>query len=277
MPFLAVAFIHQTVNGNNCLVHQPGAIIEFSIDLLQTKNGYVNTGRSIWINHTEDDASNMVYLTDSDMQIPKRSFYIWLFSLLTFVLVNILLISFCRMRKKRLITKERYNMVLLQDMKEGYEEQNEILHKVLLQRFHLMKRALLYERYLKEEEKKQSKRLIKKFNEIIYGQETLDWNVLYQSINDLHDGALDRMAALFARYHSLDETDFRISLLSYAGFDQTEISIVLDLTTSTIQARRTNIRKQLGIERLGNINVFLKQKIEYHDPYVNYDKNKKDI
>jgi hypothetical protein len=118
----------------------------------------------------------------------------------------------------------------------------------LLEHFDILKKAALLETYIKEDEKKQGAYLIRKFNEIVYGQTDLDWNLLYRTMNDIHE--------------------FRICCLSYEEFSNTEISIVLKYSINTVQAKKTSIRKKLGIKASGNLHDFL-DKIIKSDGFAN--------
>jgi ATP/maltotriose-dependent transcriptional regulator MalT len=135
----------------------------------------------------------------------------------------------------------------------------------LLEHFDILKKAALLETYIKEDEKKQGAYLIRKFNEIVYGQTDLDWNLLYRTMNDIHDGFYDRLKEIFP---VLNESEFRICCLSYEEFSNTEISIVLKYSINTVQAKKTSIRKKLGIKASGNLHDFL-DKIIKSDGFAN--------
>ncbi|HCK24230.1 MAG TPA: hypothetical protein DHW31_05475, partial [Bacteroides graminisolvens] len=99
-----------------------------------------------------------------------------------------------------------------------------------------------------------SKQLLRKFNEIVYGQDTLNWERLYRVMNDLYDGFFDRLREKFP---FLEEDEFRICCLTYTQFSGSEISIIMGLSINTIQMKRSVIRKKLQIPSNGNIPHFL--------------------
>ncbi len=78
-------------------------------------------------------------------------------------------------------------------------------------------------------------------------------------MNKLYNGKLD---ALRNSRPQLDDIDFKICCLNYAEFSRTEISILLGLSLSTVTARRSSIRKKLGVEEYGSISDFIKYNIK---------------
>jgi DNA-binding CsgD family transcriptional regulator len=55
----------------------------------------------------------------------------------------------------------------------------------------------------------------------------------------------------------LEEAEVRICCLIYAGLNNTEISILMEWTTNTIQMKKSIIRKKIGVEGYGNLSDFL--------------------
>jgi DNA-binding CsgD family transcriptional regulator len=78
-------------------------------------------------------------------------------------------------------------------------------------------------------------------------------------MNEMHDGFYDRLRRTLS---VLDESEFRICCLSYEGFSNTEIGIVLKYSVNTVQAKKTLIRKKLGIQASGNLHDFLDEIIK---------------
>ena len=59
------------------------------------------------------------------------------------------------------------------------------------------------------------------------------------------------------RYPTLSETEFKVCILTYAGFRVKEIALILNQRPNTIQVRRTELRKKMGIESGSDIAAYL--------------------
>jgi len=89
-------------------------------------------------------------------------------------------------------------------------------------------------------------RLIKKFNEIVYNQESMDWERLYETMNGLYNNLFTKLKSSFPQ---LDESEFKICCLSIAKFSNAEIALIMKYSTSSIQWKKACIRKKLGVNR----------------------------
>lgn len=127
----------------------------------------------------------------------------------------------------------------------------------LLEHFQILKKSALLEGFLNDEEKSKNKKLLKKFNEIVYNQDTMDWNKLYESMNDVHYNFLENLRN---EYPQLDEIEFRICCMIYSAFSNEEISIIMGMASNSVSKKRSSIRRKLDIEEYGNIAEFLHKK-----------------
>lgn len=156
---------------------------------------------------------------------------------------------------KDTVEKYREKIEDYKNLEEGHDQDMRDFKTTLFQHFNIIKKAALLDGYLRKEDKENGQKVLRKFNEIIYGKDQLEWNVLYESMNKLNNGVLDLIKPNFPL---LDETDFKICCLIFNDFSNTEISILLGLTTNSISSRRSSIRKKLGIEDYGNIAEYIK-------------------
>lgn len=141
------------------------------------------------------------------------------------------------------------------NMAKSFNAKETTFRNVLLHQFDILKKTASLENYSKQQDDgNRSKQLVRKFNEIIYGQDSLNWDRLYEVMNDLHNGFFERLRDKFP---DLNEDEFRICCLTYAKFDSMEISIIMGLSVNTIQMKRSSIRKKLGIPTMGNIPNFI--------------------
>jgi len=141
------------------------------------------------------------------------------------------------------------------NMAKSFNAKETTFRNVLLHQFDILKKTASLEGYSKQQDDgNRSKQLVRKFNEIVYGQDSLNWDRLYEVMNDLHNGFFERLRDKFS---DLNEDEFRICCLTYAKFDSMEISIIMGLSVNTIQMKRSSIRKKLGIPPMGNIPNFI--------------------
>ncbi len=143
------------------------------------------------------------------------------------------------------------------DMSKSFNDKEASFRNILLHHFDILKKAALLESHLKKGGD-ENQYFIKKINDIVYGQEALDWNVLYRTINNLHNGFFDKLRE---KYPQLDETEFRICCLIYTQFSSSEIAVITQLSINTVHMKRTSIRKKIGIEHSGNISDYLRSNI----------------
>lgn len=183
--------------------------------------------------------------------------------LLIIVAIAVLMILFfyrkSEINKKEVLKKE--NEILeaekkiyqLMEMSKSYENKDNSIRDILLHHFDILKKVALLEKYTGGD-KRQDYRLIKVFNEIVYGQESLDWNMFYETMDKVKDGFFSKLKE---KYPSLDETEFRICCLTYSQFNCPQIGIILGLSSNTVQQKRSNIRKKIGLEAKGDIVSYL--------------------
>ena len=146
-------------------------------------------------------------------------------------------------QNKELLLESKERIAVLQQMATDFSnEKNDIRH-LLLEQFDILRKTALIEAELNDAQKKNGASLLHKFNKIVYGQDALDWNKLYQSMNTLKDGYYDTVKANFPQWN---ETDFRIFCLTNENqFRDKEIAIILNKSVFMIRKIRSKIRKDV--------------------------------
>jgi hypothetical protein len=157
--------------------------------------------------------------------------------------------------KKRELEAEQ-KIFHLMNMAKNYDEKEATVRNILLRQFDIVRKTATLKNYIHKGDENSNK-LLKKFNEIVYGKEGLNWVILYDAMNELYNGLFDNLRN---EYPNLGEDEFRICCLTYADFTREEISIIMELSISTVQSKRNFIRKKLGIPSTGDIKSFLDQK-----------------
>lgn len=204
-------------------------------------------------------------LNENDTIKIKQQQLLIIFSTLFLICCLIILFFYKKSIQNKKAILEKENKVLdaekkffqMIEMLKSYDEREKNFRNILLHHFNILSKAATLEKYVKGDNKQDS-RLIRKFNEIVYGQESLNWDLLYRDMNEIHDHLFDRLED---KYPSLDDTEFRICCMTYVGFSCIEIGIIIDLSPNTVQMKRSTIRKKLGVEPQGNIQKYLDSKL----------------
>ncbi len=187
--------------------------------------------------------------------------FILVIALVLFATILIIVFLFYRKNTKNKAAVLEANQMIyqLKETANNYDTKEKSLRNTLFHQFDILKKAALLEGYLRNDEKEKSKDFIQKFNEVVYGQKSgLDWEVLYESMNELNNRFFDNLRQSIP---SFDESEFRICCLAYAGLNNTEIAIIMKLSFNTIQVKKSVIRKKIGAPGHGNLIDFLNQKI----------------
>ncbi len=87
--------------------------------------------------------------------------------------------------------------------------------------------------------------------------ELVNWDNVYELINNLYSGFYDKLHNMFG--DALSQKEEQIIVLMLAGFSTKEISVITGQTTSTIYVRKSSIRKKLGIPEKEDIIAFLEE------------------
>lgn len=161
-------------------------------------------------------------------------------------------------RKKELLEIEK-RIYQLKEMAQTAQKEKNSFRSVLLEQFGILKKAALLEIYLRNDNGQSGRHFIKTFNKVVYGQEELDWNKFYRTMDSAYNGLFTQMKQ---ELRELNETEFRICCLAYAGLSNTETAVILGYSPNTIQAKKSLIRKKLKVGKFANFKSFLDEKIK---------------
>ena len=165
--------------------------------------------------------------------------------------------------KKKVLKQENQILETEKEIYQLMEKLNrfggdpEYFQNLLRRNFAVLKKVFFEQQLKKKDE--QTQRLVKKFNMLVYEQETMNWEIFYDTMNRLYQQLFDRLKT---KYSDLSESEFRICCLTCADFSITEIGIVMGLSPNTVEMKRSDIRKKLGIEPRGKIQPYLKKLLE---------------
>lgn len=193
--------------------------------------------------------------------IEKQSASLIILGLIVLVLGMGIFFYWKNVQNKEALSDAELKISQLNDMAESFDKKENSFKKVLLEHFDILKKVASLEGHMRDDEKKQGQKLLKKVNEIIYKQESLDWNMLDDTMNQLYNGFPENLRK---RYPQLEDAEVRICCLIYAGLNNTEISILMEWTINTIQMKKSIIRRKIGVEGYGNMTDFLIKNVGKH-------------
>ena len=146
------------------------------------------------------------------------------------------------LRDKKLLLETERKINDFQNIAHKYSENEQSFRDTLFQHFNILKKAAMIESQITEEERKNGKKLLKAFNNIVYEKNTFNWNKLYQTMNQLQSGLYDQVKET---YPELKETEFRVFCLTCEKIDDKSIAILLNTSIDMVRKMRSEIRKTL--------------------------------
>lgn len=184
----------------------------------------------------------------------ERQWIFICFFLLGATAFGILYHSRTKNREAMLIAERQiFQLKEMVNKRVGSNVKNNELHKTLIKQLDIVKKISLIESYLKSDEKNNGKEVLKKVNEVIYGQEDYNWSVFNEMANALYDNYLDCLSNLFP---DLSEMELLICCLSKIGLNNMEISLLIKTTQNAVQKRKSVIRQKIDMKEQEN---FIKQ------------------
>lgn len=190
---------------------------------------------------------------NSRLLIEKQRIFICLF-LVVIAALWVVYYNRTKNREAMLIAEQHiFQLKEIVNKRTGSNVKNNELRKTLIKQLDIVKKISLIESYLKGEEKIKGKEVLKKVNEIIYGQEDYNWSVFNEMANALYDNYLERLRNLFP---DLSETELLICCLSKIGLNNMEISLLIKTTQNAVQKRKSVIRQKTAMKEQEN---FIKQ------------------
>ena len=158
----------------------------------------------------------------------------------------ILLIYWKSSRNKNLMLDLEEKIVGLQKMADNVSKENHTFRNIAFNQLNIITKAASIKNELNRNEQETGEKLLRKFNQIVYGQNTLNWDNIYELMNQLQN---DFYKKIKEKYPQLTETEFRILCLSCENTNDTEIAIILDKTIPMIRKARNKIRIKLKMPK----------------------------
>lgn len=172
----------------------------------------------------------------------------------------IILIILLRNRKHRKALVEAESKIdTLQNLADEFERKEDSLRQLALKHFDILKKVALLDGMMKDQKGSQEKKMLTLFNQAVYENNAgFDWDTFFKSLNLLKDGIPQKVRQ---QYPHLTETEYRILILSFTGLSNKETSIILNLSTNTINSHRSSIRRKLNMPEYGDLEEFVTNQI----------------
>ncbi|WP_352421297.1 tetratricopeptide repeat protein [Proteiniphilum sp.] len=210
--------------------------------------------QSVYEAHLKYDYEQMQKQYYRDLSVRR----LWIIALQAMVIVGGVLFWWYWARQKNRQAEIRHNIETLKEMKRDlestvYQKQLDLRRDILLG-FDVARKVMELNREMTRPGKSGSGGALwgERFNKIVYGEESIEetWDALFRIFNAMRPGLAGKVRE---KYPDLTETEFRVCILTYAGFRVKEISLILHQSVHTVQTRRTDIRRKMGLEPGGDI------------------------
>lgn len=134
------------------------------------------------------------------------------------------------------------------------DERTILSEEIAVDYLRILSETALIESFIPEEDRKLGLKILRRIYDVVYGKKSYPWDKAYKAISILHDNLPDKLLKL---YPELDESEIRISCLTYMEVNNTEIATIMRFKINTVQSKKSVIRKKLGIDGYGNIRDFI--------------------
>lgn len=197
-----------------------------------------------------------------DKQIIHLQSWLLLLAALLVISGSIFTIYTIRRKNQMIVAQQTINTLknMNRELSTTIYRHNADLHNAVLVQCDIAKKIIRFNQDIEKYESLQTSpvQMMQRINKIIYGEKKIEeqWETILKSINLVRPGFAKQIETAFP---NLSVYEFRICLLTYAGFKIQEIAIILNQKPNTIQTRRSSIRKKMGIEAGADIAEFLDQ------------------
>ena len=235
---------------------------------LRYKDEYINYLNEVWREKDENNVQEaehkynyeLIQNERNELLIQRQKIFI-LALLLVFIAVVVYFYYYrknahekeIRLEKEVALAKAEQQVFELQKLADSFDKKEHTLRNIVIDHFEILKKASSIERDMHDSNKSSSREFIQRMNKVLYGQEEHNWDKLFHSMDKSHN---DFFSKLRKEYPQLTDQEYKICCLTYAGFSNTEIAIIIKAAKNTVQQRKTDIRQKLSIEERGDIKAF---------------------
>lgn len=184
---------------------------------------------------------------------------IWMNGVIILSMLIILIILIRNRSHRKALLEAESRIDTLQNLANEFERKEDSLRQLALRHFDILKKVALLDGMMKEQKSGQEKKMLTLFNQAVYENNSgFDWDTFFKSLNLLKNGIPQKVRQ---QYPTLTETEYRILILSFTGLSNKETSIILNLSTNTINSHRSSIRRKLNMPEYGDLEEFVTNQI----------------
>ncbi len=170
-----------------------------------------------------------------------------------FLFVLVIIFYFVRrknIRNRQALEKAEEKLTYFQGICGSYAKKENVWQAAFLDKIGIMREVVELDKYVRKD-RKNDHALILKIDEII---SKLHLQTFMQAMDELRPGSIDNLKN---RFPQLDEQDVCVCCLCCLDFKNEGISVLMSKKINTIQQKKTEIRRKIGIPHHGNIKEFL--------------------
>lgn len=219
---------------------------------------------SLWMKNTDERIDNIMLhyekrkLIGKNIRMAHKQTKLYIGLGILILLVAVIILFFKNLiRKKQLEYIEACSMVeALRHLNDEQERHQDKFRTLLMDKLEVSKKLAL----LSGQPLEKNKSFLEMYRKVIGEKDIeLDWPELYFAMNFLYH---DFQVKIADKFPELSEKEIQLCCLMRAGFKSDEIAFVIQLTIYSVQKRKTNIRKKLGLDDREDILEYLIKNIE---------------
>lgn len=192
------------------------------------------------------------------MEITKKQ--IWIIALLAIVMGSGVFSIYFRNRQMESQRKIGTLQEMKRDLESAISQKQQDLRNSLLWRFNLSRKMFDYNIEMKKMDKNKYEMAdyINQLNQIVFGKMEINelWDALLVAFNETRPGLAEKIRI---KYPDLTKKEYRITIFWYIGLSVKETAKFLGQSSYTIQTRRSDIRRKMGLDKRGDIAAHIDQ------------------
>lgn len=207
------------------------------------------------------------YLNDSSKLDRIRDLYgdqmrsrkMFMNGLIVLSMLIILFILYRNKRHRKALEEAESKIQTLQTMAMEFDRKEDNLRQLALKHFDILKKVAVLDGMMNDLKTAPEKKIKTLFNQAVYeNNASFDWDTFFKALNPLKNGIPEKIRDF---YPQLTETEYRVLILSFTGLSNKESSIILNLSTNTINSLRSSVRKKLHVPEYGDLEEFVTKQL----------------
>lgn len=179
--------------------------------------------------------------------------------LIVLSMLIILYVLYRNKRHRKALEEAESKIRTLQTMAMEFDRKEDNLRQLALKHFDILKKVAVLDGMMNDLKTAPEKKIKTLFNQAVYeNNASFDWDTFFKALNPLKNGIPEKIRDF---YPQLTETEYRVLILSFTGLSNKESSIILNLSTNTINSLRSSVRKKLQVPEYGDLEDFVTRQL----------------